>query len=146
MFFISVCLTPLQSEAKGGGHSRRSGKHSSGSRKHSSGVKTYKTSNSTKRAVYKVPKTGRADNYYDKKGILRDSKTGKIHRSQTAIYKFQKQHPCPSTGKISGACPGYQIDHYQALENGGADAPSNMQWLSIRDHQLKTANDNKNTH
>lgn len=36
--------------------------------------------------------------------------------------------PCPSTGKSSGACPGYVIDHVQPLKRGGADAPSNMQW------------------
>lgn len=41
---------------------------------------------------------------------------------------FQRTHPCPSTGKTSGACPGYVVDHVKPLKRGGADAPSNMQW------------------
>ena len=24
---------------------------------------------------------------------------------------FRKNHPCPSTGKTSGACPGYEVVH-----------------------------------
>ena len=39
-----------------------------------------------------------------------------------------RQHPCASTGKASGCCPGYVVDHVHALECGGADAPSSMQW------------------
>jgi hypothetical protein len=57
----------------------------------------------------------------------RNSK-GRIARSATAKHTFQKSHPCPSTGKATGACPGYVIDHVQPLKRGGADAPGNMQW------------------
>jgi hypothetical protein len=39
-----------------------------------------------------------------------------------------ESHPCPVTGAPSGKCPGYVIDHIQALAVGGADDPSNMQW------------------
>lgn len=53
---------------------------------------------------------------------------GKIHRSPQAKEQFRKLHPCPSTGKTHGACPGYVVDHVVALKRGGADAPSNMQW------------------
>jgi hypothetical protein len=60
-------------------------------------------------------------------GCARDSH-GRIQRSSTAKHEFQRSHPCPSTGKSSGGCPGYVIDHKQALKHGGADAPSNMQW------------------
>jgi hypothetical protein len=49
-------------------------------------------------------------------------------RSTTARTRFQRQNPCPATGKKSGPCPGYVVDHKQALKRGGADAPSNMQW------------------
>ena len=49
-------------------------------------------------------------------------------RSTAAKDAFKRAHPCPSTGRTSGACPGYVIDHVQALKHGGADAPSNMQW------------------
>ena len=45
-----------------------------------------------------------------------------------ATGAFKKQSPCPSTGKTSGSCPGYVIDHVKPLKRGGADAPGNMQW------------------
>lgn len=60
-------------------------------------------------------------------GVHRDSH-GHIARSQHAKHEFEKSHPCPSTGKSSGACPGYVIDHVTPLKRGGADAPYNMQW------------------
>jgi hypothetical protein len=49
-------------------------------------------------------------------------------RSREARESFKRAHPCPSTGKKSGACPGYTIDHIKPLKRGGPDAPSNMQW------------------
>jgi hypothetical protein len=58
---------------------------------------------------------------------VRDSH-GRIARSRRAKAAFQKAHPCPSTRKTSGACPGYVIDHVKPLKRGGADAPANMQW------------------
>jgi len=60
-------------------------------------------------------------------GVPRDTH-GKIARSASAKHAFRLRHPCPSTGRTSGACPGYVIDHVVALKHGGADAPSNMQW------------------
>lgn len=60
-------------------------------------------------------------------GVTRDSH-GKIRRDSEQRAKFMRTHPCPSTGKTSGACPGYVVDHRQALKHGGADRPENMQW------------------
>jgi hypothetical protein len=62
--------------------------------------------------------------------VQRDSH-GRIKRSTAAKDAFKRQHPCPSTGRSSGACPGYVIDHVKALECGGADDPSNMQWQTV---------------
>jgi hypothetical protein len=60
----------------------------------------------------------------------RDSR-GRIKRSTEAKDAFKRERPCPSTGRGSGACPGYVIDHVKPLECGGADDPSNMQWQTI---------------
>ena len=69
-------------------------------------------------------------------GCARNSK-GKIARSSAAKHEFQRSHQCPSTGRISGGCPGYVIDHKTALERGGADAPSNMQWQTKAEAKAK---------
>ena len=52
-------------------------------------------------------------------------------RSRAARDEFQRGHPCPSTGKLSGRCPGYVVDHVKALACGGMDDPSNMQWQTV---------------
>lgn len=36
---------------------------------------------------------------------------GSIKRSTTTIRCFQALYPCPSTGKTTGACPGWSKDH-----------------------------------
>ena len=65
--------------------------------------------------------------HHKAEGVGRDSH-GKIARSTQAKDAFKRQHPCPSTGRSSGACPGYVIDHVIALKRGGTDDPANMQW------------------
>lgn len=71
-------------------------------------------------------------------GVQRNSH-GKIQRSPKVKAEFRKTNPCPSTGMTTGACPGYQIDHKQALACGGPDAASNMQWLTREENQHKAA-------
>ena len=55
----------------------------------------------------------------------------KEYRSLEVKHEFQRQHPCPSTGRPTGACPGYIKDHIRALDCGGPDAVSNLQWQTI---------------
>ena len=62
---------------------------------------------------------------------------GRIHRNPAARREFMKEHPCPSTGKTSGRCPDYVVDHVKALKHGGADEPSNMQWQTKADAKAK---------
>lgn len=64
-----------------------------------------------------------------------------IPRDAQQRAAFRKANPCPSTGMISGRCPGYQIDHRVALMNGGEDHPRNMQWLHKSEHRAKTRAD-----
>jgi hypothetical protein len=43
--------------------------------------------------------------------------------------QFRREHPCPSTGKSTGDCPGYIIGYLTPLDQGGEATPANMQWL-----------------
>ncbi len=68
--------------------------------------------------------------------IQRDSR-GHIKRSETAKHNFERSHPCPATGKTTGSCPGYVVDHVKPLACGGADAPENMQWQTAQAAKAK---------
>ena len=69
-------------------------------------------------------------------GVARDSH-GRIARSAEQKDAFKHGHPCPSTGKSSGACPGYTVDHIVPLKRGGADRPANMQWQTTKAAKAK---------
>lgn len=107
----------------GGSHSR--GSHTSGSHSGRSHVSRSHSRHASHR--HRASSHTRHHNRNYSYGLRRDSH-GRIIRSQQAKNDFKRQHPCPSTGKSRGACPGYVIDHVQALKHGGADAASNMQW------------------
>lgn len=59
-------------------------------------------------------------------------------RSPALRAEFKRLHPCPATGQARGACPGYQVDHREALICGGRDELANLQWLSVEEHKAKT--------
>jgi hypothetical protein len=58
-------------------------------------------------------------------------------RSALVKREFQRNHPCPSTGKRTGACAGYVKDHIIPLCRGGPDTTENMQWQTITDAKAK---------
>ena len=62
---------------------------------------------------------------------------GNTHRSSQAKHDFKKSNPCPSTGRTSGACPGYVVDHVVPLKRGGVDKPNNMQWQTLQEAKAK---------
>ena len=125
-----------KSGGHGSSHASHSSSHaSSGSHASSSGHAGTKKAHSASRASSRSNRTSsrsstRSSSHSRSKtasGVKRDSH-GKIARSQKAKDEFRKSHPCPSTGKTTGACKGYVIDHVQALKHGGADTSSNMAW------------------
>lgn len=56
---------------------------------------------------------------------------GTIHRSTAVRASFVRLYPCPSTGEVSGACPGWAVDHVIPLSVGGCDAVGNMAWMPL---------------
>ncbi len=77
-----------------------------------------------------------AEGYTYDPSVRRDSH-GRIKRSKSARNAFIRSSPCPSTGKANGHCPGYVVDHVRALECGGADDASNMQWQTVEAAKAK---------
>lgn len=59
-------------------------------------------------------------------------------RSRSLRAEFHRLNPCPANGQTTGACPGFQVDHREALVCGGKDELSNLQWLSTEEHKEKT--------
>ena len=114
---MMIAATPAVAKGKGGARPLTSS-HAAASSKSTSAASHPNRPSTTPRPVHN---TNRAQ------GVARDAK-GKIARSGEARAKFEKSHPCPSTGRTSGACPGYVVDHIKPLKRGGADSPSNMQW------------------
>ncbi len=112
--------------ARGNGYS--SSKSYSRSSSHSSSSRTYKSKTSSSSGTHRSRQKAT--------GVKRDNH-GKIARSEKAKDSFRKSHPCPSTGRTTGACPGYVIDHIRPLKRGGADDPGNMQWQTKADAKAK---------
>jgi hypothetical protein len=63
--------------------------------------------------------------------------SGKEYRSLEVKHEFQRQHPCPSTGRTTGPCPGYIKDHVVPLACGGPDAVANLQWQTVEAAKAK---------
>ena len=74
--------------------------------------------------------TGCKSHWSEKRGI-------QITRCASTVRAFRADHPCPSTGRTTGRCPGWVVDHIIALECGGPDAPQNMQFQSVEEAKLK---------
>jgi len=160
VFLLAVALLFSQAglaSAKGGhsssggsSHGGSSGSHSSSS--HTSGSKSgHSSSKSSSHGKYSYSHSSTAhksrSSVHSSSGVhsegrqkaigVKRDKHGKIERSAKAKDSFRKNHPCPSTGKTTGACPGYVIDHITPLKRGGSDSPSNMQWQSVHDAKAK---------
>lgn len=120
LILVALFIVSPSVMARGGGSKSHGGGHTA-------------THSSRQATTHKAPKASRSPSAHlgarTAPGVKRDSH-GRIKRSQHTKNDFKRQHPCPATGKSSGACPGYVVDHVKALKHGGADNPSNMQWQS----------------
>jgi hypothetical protein len=67
----------------------------------------------------------------------------KTYRSLEVKHEFQRQHPCPSTGRTTGRCPGYIKHHIRALACGGPDSVANLQWQTTADAKAKDKRETK---
>lgn len=66
---------------------------------------------------------------YRQTGIVTRNAAGKTLRDPKVIAAFRRLYKCDSTGKYTGACPGWAVDHVIPRDCGGIDAVYNMQWL-----------------
>lgn len=64
-------------------------------------------------------------------------------RDASQVRAFKRHNPCPSTGRTSGACPGYVIDHIVPLCANGPDAIGNMQWQERQASYKKDAEERR---
>jgi hypothetical protein len=69
--------------------------------------------------------------------VLPNVASAREYRSREVTREFQREHPCPSTGRTSGACPGYRKDHVKPLACGGPDAVWNLQWQTVAEARAK---------
>ena len=116
---LFAVLPALAQRGYGGGRGHSSGRsYVSGRSSHGSSAKSTRTK-SVRPQSSKTKCVGCTPDSY-----------GRIKRNPAAKRAFQHRHPCPSTGRTSGRCPGYVVDHIRPLKRGGADDPNNMQWQS----------------
>ncbi len=139
---LLISITPAYATRSSSSHSSSSHSHSSSHSYHSHSSVSHRTHSSTGRthrsgSAYSGHRSyGTRSPRTSAYGVQRDGH-GRIKRSAAAKNDFKRQHQCPSTGRSSGACPGYVIDHVRALECGGPDTSSNMQWQTVADGKAK---------
>jgi hypothetical protein len=64
------------------------------------------------------------------KNCVRDL-NGRMLPNPAPVRAFRSTHPCPGTGSLRGACPGYVVSRIKALKAGVADTPENMRWRTL---------------
>lgn len=119
------------------GYTRKDGTYVAPHDRRAAGTATMTTTSTAGvRSVHTYRRGYMAEGITPHSTVQRD-KHGRIKRSHAAKAAFEREHPCPSTGKTSGRCRGYVVDHVRALECGGPDDPSNMQWQTTADAKAK---------
>src|SRR5947209_1006821 len=52
---------------------------------------------------------------------------GRKPPSAASVRAFRETHPCPTTARNWGDCPGYVVTHITPPCKGGTDVPANLQ-------------------
>ena len=133
--FCLACAGPLVAKSRGSSHSSHAAPAYKSASSHASPSPTKRSTSrvsiphpsTANRATQPKASASQPRHSTKAQGVQRDSKS-KIARDPAQRAKFERSHPCPSTGKRSGACPGYVVDHVRPLKRGEADRPENMQW------------------
>lgn len=60
-----------------------------------------------------------------------------VQRSAKVPAAYRKIFACPATGKMTGPCPGYVLDHAWPLCAGGPDEVTNMAWMQADRAKIK---------
>jgi hypothetical protein len=126
----SIALLPAASESSSSSSNRTSSAKSSSSR--SKVAKAHKAPKAPK-----VAKASKAHHPSDYCTFCERDSRGRIKRGESATNTFRRLNPCPATGKTTGRCSGYVIDHIVPLKGGGPDAPFNMQWQTKAEAKAK---------
>ncbi len=132
-FILALALAALPGGAlaRGGGHGagRGSGTRSSSGGHASAPRPSHATGGSKKTSQHAA--TSRPGHASTRSHAWRRFADQDSKRDREQRRRFMRTHPCPSTGKTHGGCPGYVVDHVRALKHGGTDSPSHMQWQTV---------------
>lgn len=66
---------------------------------------------------------------------------GRALQARNARIALRDMYTCRSCGRVTDKREG-EVDHRTPLAQGGSDDASNLQWLCIECHKLKTAREN----
>ena len=62
-------------------------------------------------------------------------------RDREELRAFRLDNPCPTTGTVTGKCPGWHVGYMVELCANGQDKRDNMRWMTEADKQfVKNAN------
>lgn len=135
--FRSIALTMAMAVAVSAPRAGLAGGHSSGASHTSYRSSPHSTSTHLSSHPGTEPTKASPKHSTKRVGDVPRDHHGKIKRDPEQRRAFMHSHACPSTGKTSGACPGYVVDHVVPLKRGGADHPSNMQWQTTAQAKAK---------
>ncbi len=73
--------------------------------------------------------------------LARGRSSGSAFRELEAQMRlaYERNHPCPATGKIFGSCPGYVIYYAPPSKRVVSSDPWQMQWMTEEEERASRA-------